>query len=166
MTPKRARQYWLLKSEPNVYSIDDLFAEPGGTTPWDSIRNYQARNFLRDSMAVGDYVLFYHSNAKPPGVAGLAKVASKSYPDPTQFDPDHKYFDAGSDPENPRWMLVDVAPLDRLPRFLPLDELKANPKLQDMALVQKGSRLSVQPVSGAEWREVLAMAGYTGKAQR
>jgi len=162
--PKRPRQYWLMKSEPNVYSFDHLLAEPNGTTPWDSIRNYQARNFMRDGMAVGDYVLFYHSNAKPPGVAGLAKVASKSYPDPTQFDPDHGYFDAKSDPENPRWMLVDVAPLDRLPRFVPLEELKANPKLADMALTQKGSRLSVQPVSASEWREVLKMAGYKGKA--
>ena len=163
MSPKRKRQYWLMKSEPDVYSIDDLFGEPTGTTPWDSIRNYQARNFMRDGMAVGDFVLFYHSNAKPPGVAGLAKVASKTYPDPTQFDPDHNYFDPKSDPENPRWMLVDVAPLDRLPRFVPLQELKENSKLEGMALTQKGSRLSVQPVSEQEWREVLAMAGYKGK---
>ncbi|MDF1799006.1 MAG: EVE domain-containing protein [Planctomycetota bacterium] len=161
--PKRKRQYWLMKSEPDVYSIDDLFAEPTGQTPWDSIRNYQARNFMRDEMAVGDFVLFYHSNAKPPGVAGLAQVASEAYPDPTQFDPDHKYFDPKSDPENPRWMLVDVAPLDRLERLVPLDELKGNPKLAGMATVQKGSRLSVQPVTGPEWREVLKMGGYRGK---
>jgi len=162
--PISKRQYWLMKSEPSVYSFDDLLSEPSGTTPWDSIRNYQARNFRRDGMAVGDFVLFYHSNAKPPGVAGLAQVASESYPDPTQFDPDHKYFDPKSDSEKPRWMLVDVAPLDRLPRFVPLEELKANPELGDMALVQRGSRLSVQPVSGPEWREVLSMAGYQGKA--
>lgn len=164
--PKRKRQYWLMKSEPDVYSIDDLWAEPSGRTPWDSIRNYQARNFMRDGMAVGDFILFYHSNAKPPGVAGLAQVASEAYPDPTQFDPDHKYFDPKSDPENPRWMLVDVAPLDRLERLVPLDELKSNPKLAGMATVQKGSRLSVQPVTGPEWREVLKMGGYRGKAAK
>jgi predicted RNA-binding protein with PUA-like domain len=163
MAPPK-RQYWLIKSEPEKYSIDDLFNETSGTTPWDSIRNYQARNFMRDSMRVGDFMLFYHSNAKPPGVAGLAQVASETYPDPTQFDPGHDYFDPKSDPDNPRWMLVDVAPLDRLPRFVSLDELKQNPKLADMVLCQKGSRLSVQPVTGAEWREVLKMAGYRGPA--
>jgi predicted RNA-binding protein with PUA-like domain len=163
---KPKRQYWLIKSEPDKYSIDDLFAEEGGTTPWDSIRNYQARNFMRDDMRVGDWMLFYHSNAKPPGVAGLAKVASKPYPDPTQFDPDHDYFDPKSDPDDPRWILVDVAPLDRLPAFVSLQELKDNPALDQMQVVQKGSRLSVQPVTEAEWREVLKMAGYKGKAAR
>ncbi len=165
MTPEK-RRYWLMKSEPDVYPFEALFDEPTGQTPWDSIRNYQARNFMRDSMRVGDGVLFYHSNAKPPGVAGLARVASETYPDPTQFDPDHRYFDAKSDPEDPRWMLVDVEPWDRLPRFVALEELKANAKLEEMLVVQRGQRLSVQPVTASEWREVLKMAGYKGKASR
>ena len=164
--PTKKRQYWLMKSEPDVYSFDDLLAEPSGQTPWDSIRNYQARNFMRDKMRVGDGVLFYHSNAKPPGVAGLAQIASESYPDATQFDPEHKYFDPKSDPEDPRWIHVDVAPWDELPRFVSLEELKANPKLEEMLVVQRGQRLSVQPVTGAEWREVLKMASYKGKAAR
>ena len=153
-----------MKSEPDVYGIDHLQKEQ--TTLWDGIRNYQARNFMRDSMAVGDGVLFYHSNAKPPGVAGLARIASGPYPDATQFDPDHPYHDPKSDPDDPRWIHVDVAPWERLPRFVALDELKANPKLEEMLVVQRGQRLSVQPVTKAEWREVLKMAGYKGPASR
>jgi len=164
--PPKKRQYWLMKSEPDVYPFEALFEEPTGQTPWDSIRNYQARNFMRDTMKVGDGVLFYHSNAKPPGVAGLARIASKPYPDATQFDPDHPYFDAKSDPEDPRWIHVDVEAWDHLPRFVTLQELKDNPKLADMLVVQRGQRLSVQPVTAAEWREVLKMAGYKGKAAK
>ncbi len=164
MSSKTQRRYWLMKSEPNVYSFDDLLSEPDGRTPWDSIRNYQARNFMRDDMRIGDLVLFYHSNAKPPGVAGLAVVASEPYPDPTQFDPNHKYHDPKSTPDQPRWILVDVAPFDRLPRFVSLDELKSNPKLAEMQVCQRGSRLSIQPVKPEEWREVLKMAGYLGPA--
>ncbi len=166
MKPETQRRYWLMKSEPDVYSFDDLLSEPDGRTPWDSIRNYQARNFMRDDMRIGDLVLFYHSNAKPPGVAGLAIVASDPYPDPTQFDPKHKYYDPKSTRENPRWILVDIAPFDRLPRFVPLNELKSNPKLSDMLVCRKGSRLSIQPVQAGEWKEVLTMAGYEGAPPR
>ncbi len=166
MPPKRARHYWLMKSEPDVYSFDDLCAEPSGATLWDGVRNYQARNTMRDLMKKGDRVFFYHSNTKPPGIAGLAEVVREAYDDPTQFDPDNKYFDPKSSPDNPRWQLVDIGPLDRLPRLVSLDELKANPRLEGMEVIRKGSRLSVQPVSASEWKEVLRMAGYKGKAAK
>ena len=152
-------KYWLMKSEPGVYSFDDLLSDDGQQTMWDSIRNYQARNFMRDDMKVGDQVLFYHSNAKPPGVAGLAEVASQPYPDPTQFDPKHKYFDAKSDPENPRWILVDIRAVKELSRFVSLAELRESAKLSEMPLLQKGQRLSIQPVTLAQYREVLRIAG-------
>lgn len=154
-----AKRYWLVKSEPDVYSFDHLWSDKGRRTLWDGVRNYQARNTMRDDMQVGDGVLFYHSNAKPPGVAGIAEVASKSYPDPTQFDPAHKYFDEKSKVEDPRWWLVDIRAKQKVKRFVSLDELKANPKLSEMALCQRGSRLSVQPVSPSEWRIVLGMCG-------
>ena len=147
-----------MKSEPDVFSIDDL--EATDQEPWDGVRNYQARNFMRE-MQKGDLVLFYHSNAKPPGVAGVAKVATSSYPDPTQFDPKNKYFDPKSKPEDPRWSLVDVTFVERFARFVPLDELKDEPALTGMHVVQKGSRLSVQPVEKADFKRVLAM----GKAK-
>ena len=159
-------RYWLFKSEPSTWSWDDQVSKGEAGEEWDGVRNYQARNFMRDTMKVGDGVLFYHSNAKPPGVAGLARIASKPYPDATQFDPDHPYFDAKSDPEDPRWIHVDVEAWDHLPRFVTLQELKDNPKLADMLVVQRGQRLSVQPVTAAEWREVLKMAGYKGKAAK
>ncbi len=151
--------YWLMKSEPDVYSFDDLLADEGQQTMWDSIRNYQARNFMRDSMNVGDKVLFYHSNAKPPGVVGIAEVASEPYPDPTQFDPAHNYFDPKSDPDDPRWIHVDIRAAGELPRFVSLAELRESPKLSEMALLQKGQRLSIQPVTSAQYREVLRIAG-------
>lgn len=154
-------QYWLLKSEPGAYSIDDLESE--GTTMWDSIRNYQARNTMRDDMKVGDRVLFYHSNAAPPGVAGLATICSKPYPDPTQFDPAHKYADAKSDLENPRWILVDVAFERKFTEPVPLPDLRANPKLEGMPLLAKGSRLSVQPVDGKHFRVIVNMAERRAK---
>lgn len=154
-------KYWLMKSEPDVYSFDDLLSDDGQQTMWDSIRNYQARNFMRDDMKVGDQVLFYHSNAKPPGVAGLAEVASQPYPDPTQFDAKHKYFDAKSDPENPRWILVDIRAVKELSRFVSLTELRESAKLTEMPLLQKGQRLSIQPVTLAQYREVLRIAGAT-----
>ncbi len=150
-------RYWLVKSEPDVYSIDDL--ERDGSTHWDGVRNYQARNFMRDDMKAGDRVLFYHSNAKPPGVAGLARVSRDGYPDHTAFDPSGKYHDPKSDPDNPRWMMVDIAFEAKLPRLVPLAELRANPALQAMPVVQRAQRLSVQPVVEAQFFEVLRMAG-------
>lgn len=157
--PKPKRRYWLLKSEPETYSIDDLLEEPTGKTMWDGVRNYQSRNTMRDDMSVGDRVIFYHSNAKPPGVAGFAEVASEAYADPTQFDPEDSHFDPKSDPDDPRWMLVDVAGLCKAPSFVSLNELKAHPKLQSMVVTQRGSRLSVQPVTAPQWRVVVGLTG-------
>lgn len=146
---------WLMKSEPNVYSIDDL--ERDGSTSWEGVRNYQARNLMRE-MAVGDRVLFYHSNAKPPGVAGLARVSRSAYPDSFAWQPDHKYYDPKSSPEEPRWWMVDIEYVDTLPRLVPLDELKEAEGLEDM-VVTKRSRLSVQPVRPEEFEVVLRLAG-------
>lgn len=148
--------YWLMKSEPDVFGIDDL--ERKGREPWDGVRNYQARNFMRDEMQVGDGILFYHSNAKPPGIAGIARVASTAYPDPTQFDPNSKYYDADSKPDNPRWQLVDIAFERKLSRYLSLDELKQHADaLVDFPLLRKGNRLSVMPVSEAHWNYILQL---------
>jgi predicted RNA-binding protein with PUA-like domain len=148
-----------MKSEPDVFSFDDLWKAKGRRTHWDGVRNYQARNFMRDEMRVGDGVLYYHSNAKPPGVAGIAEVASEAYPDPTQFDPADAHFDPGSSLDDPRWWLVDVVAVTRFDELVSLDALKAEPALSQMAVTQRGSRLSVQPVTAAEWRFVLRMAG-------
>lgn len=148
-------RYWLMKSEPDAYSIDDL--ERDGTEHWDGIRNYQARNIMRDDMEVGDRVLFYHSNAKPPGVAGIAEIASGPYPDHTQFDPDAKYFDPKSNPDDPRWIMVDVKFVEKLPRLVGLPELKAYPELADMVLLNR-SRLSVQPVTPEEYAFIVEVA--------
>jgi predicted RNA-binding protein with PUA-like domain len=136
-------RYWLMKSEADVYSIDDLARD--GKTPWDGIRNAEARNLMRDRMRPGDLILYYHSNAAPSGVAGIAKVASEPYADGLQFDPGSRYFDETSDPDRPRWILVDVAFVERFPRLVPLDEIRAHPLLQEMALLKR-MRLSVQPV--------------------
>jgi predicted RNA-binding protein with PUA-like domain len=136
---------WLMKSEPDAYSIDEL--EKDGREMWDGIRNYQARNMMRDDMCVGDDVLFYHSNCKEPAIVGLARVASEAYPDPTQFDPDEKYYDPKSEVENPRWILVDVEFIRKLARPITLAELKAHPGLEGMILTRKGNRLSIMPVS-------------------
>jgi predicted RNA-binding protein with PUA-like domain len=140
-------KYWLMKSEPTTYSIDDLAAETKKTTCWDGVRNYQARNFMRDEMKLGDQVLFYHSNAKPPGVAGIAKVVKESYPDVTAFDEKSKYFDPKSEPGSPRWFMVDIKLVKKFKQVIPLDKLKKIKALDGMVLLQKGSRLSVQPVS-------------------
>ncbi len=158
-----AKRYWLMKSEPNVYSIDDLAEE--GTDHWDGVRNYQARNTMRDDMKVGDGVLFYHSNAKPPGVAGIAKIAKRGYPDHTAFDPDSKYYDSKSDPDNPRWYMVDVAFVQKFDEVVPLDKLKVTKGLEDMVVTQKGSRLSVQPVSPDEWK-IVRRLGRSKKRKR
>jgi predicted RNA-binding protein with PUA-like domain len=136
---------WLMKSEPDAYSIDDL--QRDGREPWDGIRNYQARNMMRDDMRVGDEILFYHSSCKVPGVVGIAKVASEPYPDPTQFDPDSKYNDPKSDPDDPRWILVDVRFDRKLARPVTLAMLRDHPGLAGMTLLRKGNRLSIMPVS-------------------
>lgn len=151
MMPKR---FWLLKSEPSTFSIDDLRQMPNRTTCWDGVRNYQARNFLR-TMAVGDHVLFYHSNADPPAVVGIAKVVKTAYPDPTQFDKKNKHYDPASKSSQPRWDMVDIAYVRRFQRPLTLDELRKEAKLKGMMLLQKGSRLSVQPVSSLEWQHIM-----------
>ena len=144
------RQFWLMKSEPDEFSIDDLARAPKKTTPWFGVRNYQARNFMRDAMRVGDGVLFYHSSCEVPGIAGLARVASGAYPDASQFDPKSPYFDAKSTREAPRWLNVDVK-LERRTRLMPLDELRSYPQLAGMAVLKRGNRLSITPVTAREW---------------
>ena len=150
-------RHWLMKSEPDVFSIDDLAKAKKQTTGWDGVRNYQARNLLRDEIAVGDGVLYYHSSVDPPAVVGLARVVKAGYPDPTQFDPKSDYYDAGSKPDAPRWFSVDIAFDRKLPRPVTLPELRADPALGDMVLLQRGSRLSVQPVTAAEWKRIVAL---------
>ena len=147
--------YWLMKSEPNEYSIDAL--ERDGTEPWDGIRNYQARNLMRDDMNIGDNVLFYHSSCKVPAVVGLAKIASEAYPDPTQFDPKNKHYDAKSKEEDPRWLLVDVAFVRKTKRPISLSELKEHPALADFRLNKRGNRLSIFPVDKKHWDVVLSL---------
>jgi predicted RNA-binding protein with PUA-like domain len=144
-----------MKSEPNEYSIEDL--EKDGTEPWDGIRNYQARNLMRDDMNIGDNVLFYHSSCKVPAVVGLAKVASEAYPDPTQFDPNNKHYDAKSKEEDPRWLLVDVAFVRKTKRPITLSELKEHPALADFRLNKRGNRLSIFPVDKKHWDVVLSL---------
>ena len=148
-------KYWLIKSEPDAYSIDDL--ERDSVEMWDGIRNYQARNTMRDDMKVGDKVFFYHSNCKEPGIVGIAKVASKPYPDPTQFDKKSKYFDAKSSKDDPRWYLVDMAFVRKTKRNLTLTEIKAQKSLDDMILTRKGNRLSIMPVSKKHWNKILSL---------
>lgn len=147
--------YWLMKSEPEAFSIDDLKRKK--LEPWDGVRNYQARNFMRDGMRPGDKVFFYHSNCAVPGIVGIAEVATDAYPDPTQFDPKSKYFDAASSRDNPRWMLVDVKFVKKLKRTISLDELKDHRALAGMLLLRKGNRLSVMPVEAAHWKYILAL---------
>lgn len=154
MSPARIT-HWLMKTEPETFSIDDLHKR--GSEPWDGVRNYQARNFMRDGTRPGDGVLFYHSNCAEPGVVGLAEIATDAYPDPSQFDPKSDYFDAGSTRDNPRWLLVEVKFVRKLQRTITLKELQAVPALSEMALVRKGNRLSVMPVTAAEWKTILAL---------
>ena len=147
--------YWLMKSEPDVYGIDDLKRDK--LEPWDGIRNYQVRNMFRDQMKVGDLAFFYHSNCKPPAVVGIMTIASEAYPDHTQFDPKSRYYDAKSDKESPRWLLVDVKYKRKLKREITLQELKENKELEDFRLNQKGNRLSVIPVKKSEWELILSL---------
>ncbi|UWX03805.1 EVE domain-containing protein [Pseudoxanthomonas sp. NC8] len=151
------KRYWLMKSEPDAFSIDDL--QRVGTEPWNGVRNYQARNFMRDGMKVDDGVLFYHSNAKVPGIAGTARVASAAYPDATQFDPASPYHDPKATREQPRWFLVDVAFERKLSRTIALDEIKqhADALGEAFPLVARGSRLSVFPVTAAQWKLLLSL---------
>ena len=149
--------YWLMKSEPGEFSIDDLKARPSKTEPWDGVRNYQARNMMRDEMKPGDQVLFYHSACEVPGIVGIAKVASKAYPDETAFDSNDKHFDPKSDPDNPRWFLVDVKFVRKLKRTISLAELKEHDALAEMVLLRRGNRLSIMPVSKRDWDYILAL---------
>jgi predicted RNA-binding protein with PUA-like domain len=151
-------RYWLMKSEPDEVSFADVLAAPGKTVAWFGVRNYQARNFMRDQMEVGDGVLFYHSSCAVPGVAGIAKVASSAYPDASQFDPSSHYFDPKTTREQPRWMSVDVTAVAE-GRYLPLTEMRGVAALEDMVLLQKGSRLSISPVTKGQWDKVLELMG-------
>lgn len=149
-------KYWLMKSEPDEFSIDDLKRRK--REPWSGVRNYQARNFMRDGMKVGDGVLFYHSSCPEPGVVGIAEIATAAHPDPTQFDPKSDYYDAASKPEEPRWLLVDVGFKRKLKRTIGLDEIKAiEDQLGDFALTRRGNRLSVLPVTKSQWDAILAL---------
>src|SRR4051812_12453536 len=148
--------YWLMKSEPDEVSFDDVLAAPQQTVPWFGVRNYQARNFMRDAMQVGDGVLFYHSSCAVPGVAGIAEVASTPYPDESQFDQHGKYFDPKATRAQPRWISVDVRAVET-GRYLPLSEMRTVDELQDMVLLQKGSRLSITPVTPAQWQAIVRL---------
>lgn len=147
--------YWLMKSEPDVFGIDHLIAMPKKTEHWDGVRNYQARNMMRDDMKKGDLVFFYHSNCKVPGIVGIMQVVQESYPDFTSWDPESKYFDPKSSAENPRWFMVDVKFKRKLKRTISLNKLKEMPGLEQMPLVRRGNRLSIMPVSKQEWDTIL-----------
>jgi predicted RNA-binding protein with PUA-like domain len=149
--------YWLMKSEPEEFSVDDLKSRPNRTEPWDGVRNYQARNMMRDEMKVGDLGFFYHSNCETPGITGIVKIVRGGYPDPTAFDPDDDHYDPKSNPDSPRWYLVDVEFVRKLKRIIPLAELKAEKALKDMPLVRSGNRLSVMPVTKKQWDHILKM---------
>lgn len=150
--------FWLFKTEPGCFSFEDLKNRPGMTEPWDGVRNFQARNFLRDTVAVGDRVLFYHSSIPQPAVVGIAEIVQAGYPDGSACDPNNEHFDPKASPQNPIWYLVDVRYVEPLPRAVTLEQIKNNPALADMPLVKR-SRLSIQPVSTDEWHMILAMGG-------
>ena len=151
--------HWLMKSEPGEFGIDDLIASPGRRTYWDGVRNYQARNFMRNDMQPGDQAFFYHSSCPQPGVAGIVRIASETYPDHTAFDPNDKHYDPGSDPENPRWFMVDIELERKLDRLIPLAELRAfaSDRLDGMLLLRRGNRLSITPVSEDHWNFILSL---------
>lgn len=149
--------YWLMKSEPDVFGIDDLYARTGQIEHWDGVRNYQARNMMRDQMRLGDQVFFYHSNCDEPGIVGIAEVAKEGYPDFTAFDPDDKHFDPKSAPDKPTWFMVDVRFVRKFKRTLSLRELKAMPELAELALVRRGNRLSIMPVTAEQWQRIIAL---------
>lgn len=149
--------HWLMKSEPDVFGIDDLATRPEKTEPWDGVRNYQARNMMRDQMQTGDQVFFYHSNCEEPGIVGIAKVVKAGYPDYTAWDPKSKYYDPKSTPDNPRWYMVDVMFVRKLKRTISLEQLKQEKALESMPLVRRGNRLSVMPVTEREWSYILGL---------
>jgi len=151
------RKYWLFKSEPTAFSFTDLLKEPGQTAEWDGVRNYQARNFMRDDMKVGDGVLFYHSSSKPLAVVGAARVAREAYPDHTAWDPAGQHYDAKSTPDNPIWFMVEIRAERQFARLVTLEEMKGNPRLGNMLLLRRGMRLSIQPVTREEWDEIIAL---------
>ncbi|MCB9206993.1 MAG: EVE domain-containing protein [Ignavibacteriales bacterium] len=154
-----AKKYWLIKSEPSEFSINDLEKSKNKTTCWDGVRNYQARNFLRDEMKKGDYVLFYHSNADPNAIVGVCEIVKEGYPDFTAFDPEDKHYDPKSKHENPTWIMVDIKLIEKFNSPVTLSEIKENSKLQNMRLVQRGNRLSVMPVEKVEFDTILKMGG-------
>jgi predicted RNA-binding protein with PUA-like domain len=158
MTANSPRRHWLVKSEPDAFSFDDLVASPHRTTSWSGVRNYQARNSMRDDMKQGDLVFFYHSSADPTAIVGVAEVVREGYPDPTAFDPRDSHFDPKSKPDAPTWIMVDIRAVEKLARPLSLAELKGVAGLEKMVLLQRGSRLSVQPVTAAEWELIYGMA--------
>jgi len=149
--------YWLMKTEPDEFSIDDLKARPCRRDPWDGVRNYQARNMMRDQMKKGDLVFFYHSNCEVPGIVGIAEIAREGYPDPTAFDPNDRHYDPKSDPDEPRWFLVDVRYKKKFRRTIALSELKEHKALADMRLLARGNRLSVMPVAKQHWDYILKL---------
>jgi predicted RNA-binding protein with PUA-like domain len=149
--------YWLMKSEPDSFSIIDLYNRPGRTEHWDGVRNYQARNMMRDEMKLDDQVFFYHSNCDEPGVVGIMEVVREGYPDFTAFDPENKHFDPKSDPSNPRWIMVDVKHVRTLSRTITLRELKEKPELANLALIKRGNRLSIMPVTKNQWDFILSL---------
>jgi predicted RNA-binding protein with PUA-like domain len=151
------RKYWLFKSEPSSYSFANLLNEPDQTAEWDGVRNYQARNFMRDEMKPGDGVLFYHSSANPMAVIGTAQIVREAYPDHSAWDAKSKYYDAKGSPDNPIWLMVDIKAEQEFTRPVTLQEIKQNPKLQNMLLVRRGMRLSIQPVTKEEWDEIVAL---------
>lgn len=153
--------YWLMKSEPDVFGIDDLIARPEQTEPWDGVRNYQARNMMRDEMKIGDRIFFYHSNATPSGIVGTMTVAREGYPDITAQDPESDYFDPKATSDNPRWFRIDVKFEYKFPRLIPLSELKDMPELDGMLLLAKGSRLSITPVSKEHWGVICQLVNYS-----
>ena len=143
--------YWLMKSEPSCFSIEDLINSPQQTTPWDGVRNYQARNFMRDQMQIGDLVFFYHSNCQPPGIIGIAEIVKTAYPDFTAWDPHSEHPDPNSTPENPRWFMVNIKFKQKFKHIISLEQLKKDPRLKNMQLLRKGNRLSVLPITQHEW---------------
>lgn len=149
--------YWLFKTEPSTFSFDDLLNAPNKTTHWDGVRNFQARNMLRDQIKPGDLIFIYHSSANPTGIAGIAEVVRGGYPDPTAFDKKDSHYDPKSDPATPSWYMVDIRGVEQLPRFITLDELRKVKGLEKMVLLQRGSRLSIQPVKPAEWEIITSI---------